>query len=51
METLPDLDHQLHQFLPLIDSPNGLPKLKVVEFTVSEIMEGRLNRPPPPPPS
>ena len=27
-------------FLPLIDSPNGLPKLKFVESTVFEIMEG-----------
>ena len=27
-------------FLRLIDSPNGLPKLKAVESTVSEIMEG-----------
>ena len=40
METEHDLDHQLTRFLPLIDRPNGLPKLKVVESTVSEIMGG-----------
>ena len=37
-------------FLPLIDSPNSLPKLKVVESTVFEIIGGWLNPPLPPPP-
>ena len=37
METWQDLGHQLYQFLPLIDSPNGLPNLKVVESTVLHI--------------
>ena len=32
-------------FLPIIDSPNGLAKLKPVESTVFEIMGGRLNPP------
>ena len=32
-------------FLPLIDSPNGLPKLKFVESTVFEIMRGQLSPP------
>ena len=33
-------------FLPLIDSPNGLPKLKVVDSTVFEIMGGGSAEPP-----
>ena len=50
METEQDLDHQLHQFFYL--SWIGLPKLKVVESTVSEIMGwGASAQIPPPPPS
>ena len=37
METSHDLDHQLYHVLPLIDSSNGLPKLKVAESAVFEI--------------
>ena len=49
METWQDLDHQLFtSFLPLVDSPNGLPKLKVVESIVLEIMGGVGSTPPPP---
>ena len=33
-------------FLPLIDSPNGLPKLKFVESTVFEIIGGSAQPPP-----
>ena len=40
METLQDSDHQLYQFSPLIDTLNGLPKLKFVDSTVFEIMGG-----------
>ena len=48
IETWRDLDHQIYQFLPLKDSPNGLQKLKVVESTVFEIMgEGSAQLPPP----
>ena len=40
MEALQDLDHQLNRFVALTDSPNGLPKLKFVEYTIYEIMGG-----------
>ena len=45
METQQDLDHHSTSLLPLIDSPNDPPKLKLVESTVFEIKEGRLNPP------
>ena len=42
MEAQQNLDHQQYQyFLFLIDGSNGLPKLKFVECTVFEIIEGR----------